>query len=164
MVRMSFAALLCLALLISGCGQSAEEKAVEKQIEKNTGSDATVDLSDNGMNIHGKTEDGEFSVSTGNEVAIPKDFPADIFVYRPSKTTMAMNAPEGYTLALTTEDAKAAVTAAYETEMKAKGWSQVTSMDMGQSSMLAYEKDNRSVNITLAASGKELQINVTASK
>jgi len=161
---MSLAALLCLVLLVVGCGQSADEKAIEKQIEKSTGSDATVDLSEKGMNISGKTEEGEFTVSTGNEVAIPKDFPEDIFIYHPSKTTMAMNVPEGYSLTLTTSDNKADVLSAYSREMTDKGWSQVTSMETGAGSMLVYEKGERSASISLAASDKELQISVTASK
>jgi hypothetical protein len=83
--------LLCLALMLAGCGKSAEEKAIEKAVEKSTGAGAEVDLSDKGMKISGKTEEGAFSLSTGEGTEIPKDFPADVLIYNPSKVGTAMN-------------------------------------------------------------------------
>lgn len=164
MARISLIVLACMVLLMIGCGQSAEEKAIETQIEKETGTDASVDVSEKGVKLSGKTEEGEFTVTTGDEAEIPKDFPGDIFIYRPSKISMAMNLPEGYSVALTTKDDKSTVMGAYKREMTGQGWAEGATMDMGTSSMLVYEKGDRSASIAIASSEKELQVNVTASK
>jgi len=49
----------CLILLAAGCGETAEEKAMEKKIEEATGADAEVDLSKKGMTVTGETESWE---------------------------------------------------------------------------------------------------------
>jgi len=82
--------LLCLVLIATGCGKTPEEKVIEKRIEEATGADAEVDLSKKGMKISGETESGEFTVSTGEGTEIPKDFPTDVFIYRPSRVMTAI--------------------------------------------------------------------------
>jgi hypothetical protein len=151
----------CLIFLALGCGEKAQEKAVEKQIEEATGGDADVDLSKKGMRITGETEGGEYSITTGEETEIPKDFPTDVFIYRPSKTVMAMKIPEGYSIALTTGDDRSKVVSSYSREMKAEGWSEEASMTMGSQSVLVYEKNGRAANITVVPSDEALQVNVT---
>jgi hypothetical protein len=148
-------------VLATGCGERAEEKAIEKKIEEATGAKADVDLSKEGMKITGETKGGKYTVTTGGETEIPKDFPADVFIYRPSKAMMAMKIPEGYSIALTTSDSQSKVLSAYRQEMKAKGWSEEISMSMGAQSVLGYEKNDRAANITIVPSDKTLQINVT---
>ena len=106
MTKINLILLLCLTLLLGACGKSAEEKAAEKQIEKATGGDADVDISKKGMKVTGKTEEGEFTMSSGDKTEVPKDFPPDVFIYRPSKTVMAMETPDGYSLHLTTQDSR----------------------------------------------------------
>jgi hypothetical protein len=147
--------------LVTGCGERAEEKAMEKKIEKATGAKADVDLSNKGMKITGETEGGKYTVTTGEETEIPKDFPNDVFIYRPSKAIMAMKIPEGYSIALTTRDNRSKVLSAYRQEMKAKGWSEETYISMGPQSVLVYEKNDRAANISIVTSDKALQINVT---
>jgi len=155
---------LCLLILAFGCDKSSEEKAMEKEIEKRTGGTADVDLSKNNMKITGETEGGKYSVSSGEGTEIPKGFPDDVFVYRPSKTAMAMEIPEGYSLALTTPDDSSKVLSAYRQEMKAKGWSEETSMKMESQSVLVYEKDERMVNISIVSAGEGIQISMTVTK
>jgi hypothetical protein len=148
-------------VLVIACGKSAQEEAVEKQIEKAPGAQADVDISKKGMKITGESEGGKYTVSTGEETELPKDFPEDIFIYRPSKTIMAMKMAEGYSIALTTGDDRSKVLSAYREEMKARGWSNETSMSMGTQSVLVYEKDDRAANINIVPSDKGVQINVT---
>jgi hypothetical protein len=156
--------LLCLARMLAGCGKSAEEKAIEKAVEKSTGAGAEVDLSDKGMKISGKTEEGAFSLSTGEGTEIPKDFPADVLIYNPSNVGTAMNMPEGKSLALTTTDDSTKVAETYKREMTAKGWSEQASMNMGAQSMLVYEKGDRIAHITIAPMDDETQITVMVTK
>lgn len=147
-------------VLATGCGERAEEKAIEKKIEKTTGAEADVDLSKKGMKITGETEDGKYTLTTGGETEIPKNFPDDVFIYRPSKAIMAMKIPEGYSITLTTRDKQSKVLSAYRQEMKLKGWSEETSMSMGPQSVLVYKKNDRAANISIVTSDKALQINV----
>jgi hypothetical protein len=148
-------------VLITGCGERAEENAIEKKIEKATGAEADVDLSKKGIKITGETDGGKYTVTTGEETEIPKDFPDDVFIYRPSKAIMATKIPEGYSIALTTRDNQSKVLGAYRQEMKAKGWSEETCMSMGPQSVLVYEKNGRAANISIVTSDNALQINVT---
>ncbi|MDY6973597.1 MAG: hypothetical protein SV775_14920 [Thermodesulfobacteriota bacterium] len=150
----------CFIFLAAGCGEKAKEKAMEKEIEEATGTAADVNLSKNGMRITGETEEGKYTVAAGEETAIPKDFPTDVFIYRPSKAVMAMKIPEGHSIALTTGDDHSKVLSAYGREMKANGWSEKASMNMGSQSVLVYEKSGRAANITIVPSDKALQINV----
>ena len=150
----------CLMLILAGCGKEVQESTMEKKIEQATGGDAEVDLSDDGMKITGKTEEGEYAITSGEETEIPEDFPSDVFIYRPSKAVMAMKVPDGYSVTLTTKDDKAKVVEAYKGQMQAKGWSEEGSMNMGSHSMLVYEKDGRNANINIIPSDDGVQINV----
>ncbi|MBW1963621.1 MAG: hypothetical protein JRI40_00140 [Deltaproteobacteria bacterium] len=147
-------------VFLTGCGERAEEKAMENKIEEATGAKADVDFSKKGMKITGETERGKYTVTTGEETEIPKDFPDDVFIYRPSKAIMALKIPEGYSITLTTRDNRSKVLSIYRQEMNAKGWSEETSMIMGPQSVLVYEKNDRVANISIITSDKALQINV----
>lgn len=157
-----FCFVVCFIILFAvGCGEKAAEKAMEKKIEESTGTDAKVDLSDKGMKVSGETEKGKFSFTTGESVEIPEDFPSDILIYSPSKTMMAMKMPEGHSLSLSTENDVKKVTQTYQREMKAKGWSEETSMNMGNQSVLIYKKENRMANIAIAKGDADTQITIT---
>ena len=161
MTKFNFITLLCMVLLAFGCGKSPEERAIEKQIEKETAGEVDVDLSKKGMKVTGETEGGKYTVATGEETEIPEDFPTDVFIYQPSKTTMAMKVPKGHSIALTTQDDKSKVVNVYKQEMEAKGWAEKTSMTMGPQSMLVYGKNGRVAHINIVPSEEALQINVT---
>lgn len=153
--------IICLAggiLLLSGCGNNAGETALEKQIEKETGADADVDISKDRMHITGETEDGSFSLSSGEGIQIPDNFPSDILIYKPSELKATIDTPNGQSLTFATADDVDTVIGAYKREMKAEGWAEKASMNMGQQSMLVYQKSNRAVQITAGQSGGQTQI------
>jgi len=154
----------CLMFLLVGCGKEVQESAIEKKIEQATGGDAEVDLSDDGMKVTGKTEEGEYEITSGDETEIPEDFPSDVFIYRPSTAVMAMKVPEGHSVTLATKDGKDKVVEAYKKEMEAKGWAEEGSMNMGDHTMLMYVKDGRNANINILPSDDKVQINVVVAK
>ncbi len=156
--------LSCLILMLAACSRSTEEAAIEKQLERATGADADVDLSNEGMTIRGKTEEGEFSFTTGEGTEVPGDFPTDVLIYRPSKVKAAMNVSEGQSLTLTTGDDRQKVQEAYKREMIAKDWSEQASMNMGNQSMLVYEKDDRVAHVTITPEDAETQITIIVGK
>jgi hypothetical protein len=149
---------------IIGCGEKAEEKAIEKQIEKSTGSAAKVDISDNKMEIAGSTEEGNFTMSMGESVEMPKDFPTDIFIYKPSKTVAAIKMAEGYSISLKSESDVAKVAKAYQKEMKSEGWSEKATMNFSGQQVLVYEKEDRIANIAIASTEGETNISLTIGK
>ncbi len=153
--------LFCLILFAAGCGETGEEKAMENKIEEATGADAEVDLAKKGMKVTGETEGGKYTVSTGESTEIPEDFPTDVLIYRPSKAIAAMKIPEGYSVSLTTGNDVPTVTKTYNREMKASGWSEETSMNMGTQSIIVYEKESRVANIMIAPMDGETRITVT---
>ncbi len=156
--------LSCLILMLAGCGKSPDEAAIERQIERATGSDADVDISDDSYKISGTTEDGEFSLSSGEGTEIPPDFPEDVLIYRPSSVSMTMNMPEGQSLTLTTSDDSKKIAEAYKREMIEKGWSEQASINMGSQSMLSYKKEERVANVTIVPSDDETQIMLVVGK
>ncbi|RJX34394.1 MAG: hypothetical protein C4531_04040 [Desulfurivibrio sp.] len=154
--------LCCFLLLLNGCGNSVEEKAVEKKIEKETGAKATVDLSDQGMKITGASEGEKFSVTTGEATEIPKDFPEDVPLYQPSRAVSAVEVAGGYSVTLTTPDAVDKVAANYKEQMTAQGWAEQASMNMGGQNVLVYGKgEGRVANIAVMPVEGETTITVT---
>jgi hypothetical protein len=147
-----------LILMLAGCGGSTQEKAVEKQIERETGSDADVDISGDNLKISGQTEEGAFTLSSGEEADIPEDFPDDVLIYTPSSVSMTMNTPEGHSLTLKSSDDSKKILETYKREMVAKGWSEQASINMGAQSMLTYKKGDRAANINVGQSDGETQI------
>ncbi|MBW1850765.1 MAG: hypothetical protein JRJ15_04925 [Deltaproteobacteria bacterium] len=153
--------IVLLVFFALGCGESVEERAMEKKIEEATGGEAEVNLSENGMKVTGETENGKFAFSTGESIEIPKDFPSDVLIYSPSTAVMAMKMPEGHIVSLTTTDDVKAVRKTYQQKMKAKGWSEETSMNMSGQSMLIYKKENRIASISIAQADDATQISVS---
>ena len=147
--------LTCLVAL-SGCGKSPQEKAIEKSIEENTGSPASVKMSDDGVSI--RTSKGE--LATGSAAQIPAGFPKDIYVYKGAKVLSSMTMPGGQMLTLETADPLARVAEAYQKEMTAAGWKQVMAMDNGDSRMLSYARDKLSAQVTISA-GSDAQTTIT---
>ncbi|MFH1217954.1 MAG: hypothetical protein V1706_15790 [Pseudomonadota bacterium] len=156
-----YLALCCFLLLTNGCGNSTEEKVVEKQIEKETGGKADVDLSDKGMKITGESEGEKYSVTTGAATEIPQNFPADVHLYQPSKPVQAVEVTGGYSVSLATPDGVEKVASSYKEQMVSKGWTEQASMNMGGQTMLVYEKENRTATIAVMPLEGETHITVT---
>ena len=107
----------CFLFLLNGCGDSVEEKVIEKKIEKETGAKTEIDLSEKSMKITGATEGEKYSVTTGDATEIPKDFPEDVPLYHPAKAVGAVEVAGGYSVSLTTGDDIAKVASSYKEQM-----------------------------------------------
>lgn len=151
----------CFLLILNGCGNSAQENAIEKIIEKETGSKAEVELSQKGMKITGESEGEKYSVTTGDATEIPKGFPEDVPLYSPSKALGATAVDSGYSLLLATGDNIDKVTSGYRKQMISRGWSELSSMNIGGQQMLVYEKEGRAANIGIMSVEGETRITVT---
>ncbi|HOW67699.1 MAG TPA: hypothetical protein P5186_20560 [Candidatus Paceibacterota bacterium] len=150
-------------MALAGCGQKTDEaiaeKAAEKAIAKQTGGPADVDLKEDGVRI--KTKDGEMNFSSGGNLQVPAKFPSDVLVYPGAKLQTAIEIPEGFSLRLTTKDPVAKVVETYLKELPAQQWSKEMSMDMGSNSMLAFKKENRTVNVVVSSEDNETSVSLT---
>lgn len=158
--------------VLTSCGgkakPSADEAALEKAIEASAaaqGHDVDVDISKGTMNL--KTNDGQTTVATGENVAIPADFPKDIPIYAGATTQMAVKdaVSNGHTVQLQTSADVDAVTEYYKKEAGSQGWSEDTVMTQGAPqpmTMMSFKKDNRFLSIIIAKQDDGTSITLTS--
>jgi len=158
--------LVCSVVLVSGCGKAKKsvseriaEKAIEMSLKNEDGTSAKVDLSKGTMTI--KTKDGETAVISGEGASVPADFPKDVYLVTGAKIQMSMKTPDGYVLNMQVEQAAAKIAATYETELKAQGWAQEASFDMGDTRSLSYKKDDRQLAIIMNKSDEATAVMIT---
>jgi hypothetical protein len=147
------------SILLLSCGQSAEEAAVEKAIEKESGGKAKADISKDKMVI--KTEEGQMTIDASGGAEIPADFPEDVFVYKGAAVIMSMSQPDGFVLSLSTADGVDKVKAAYGESMASNGWKEETNFQMGAQSMISYKKGGRIASVMLVEDQGKTNINLT---
>ena len=178
---------LAACVAAAGCGKKSEEKLSEKLTEKlleqslsQDGVKAKVDLSGDAMSFTTTDADGKQSnvrmdgdslvvegpdgVQTfraGGAGEMPKDFPADVYVLSGAEVVSSITAPGGANLSLKSASSKADVVAQYAAEMKAKGWTTESTMDMGETAMLSFAKDNRRASVIVQVEDGATSINLT---
>lgn len=142
-IRLSIAVALTALLVAPGC-KKAQDAAVETAIERATG--AKVEKDGDTMTI--KTEQGEVKVATaedGGTVAMPADFPKDVYLPADNKLASAMDMAGMQMLNMTTPQELAGVSADIEKSMQGQGWKREMAMQAGGGSTLMYSKDKRQV-------------------
>ena len=142
-IRLSIAVALTTLLVAPGC-KKAQDAAVETAIERATG--AKVEKDGDTMTI--KTEQGEVKVATaedGGTVAMPADFPKDVYLPADNKLASAMDMAGMQMLNMTTPQELAGVSADIENSMQGQGWKREMAMQAGGGSTLMYSKDKRQV-------------------
>ena len=142
-IRLSIAVALTTLLVAPGC-KKAQDAAVETAIERAIG--AKVEKDGDTMTI--KTEQGEVKVATaedGGTVAMPADFPKDVYLPADNKLASAMDMAGMQMLNMTTPQDLAKVSADIEKSMQGQGWKREMAMQAGDGSTLMYSKDKRQV-------------------
>ena len=150
-------------MVMFGCGEKAGEKAAEEMAEKALESsfdgEAEVDIEKESIRI--ETEEGEMTMTMGDSVKLPADFPKDVFMYNGAELSMAMEHPQGFNLSLQTKDDMSKVLEVYLAEMTEKGWTKEMSMDMGGQKMMAFKKEERAVSVMISSDEEMTQITLT---
>jgi hypothetical protein len=139
MVAILFAA----AGAMGGC-QRAGEAIAERAIEGASGD--KVDIDQHGDTVSIKTEQGEMKVATaedGGSVALPADFPSDVFLPTQRAVNSAMDMGGMKMVNVTTSAAPSVVSADVEKAMQAQGWKREMAMQAEGSSTLIYTKEQR---------------------
>lgn len=149
-------------LLGLGC-KSPSQMATEKMIEAAAGGKANVDVNGNTIKVETKEGTAEFG---GNK--LPDNWASDAPVY-PGATIQFSGAanPEngkaGTMVMLQTKDSGTTVLEYYKKELESQGWKINGTYQAGASATLAATKDNRTIGITIAASGEQTMITVGVS-
>ena len=144
-IRLSIAVAVAALLVAPGC-KKAQDAAVETAIERATGSKVDVDKDGNTMTI--KTEQGDLRIATaedGGSVAMPANFPKDVFLPAENTLASAMDMGGMQMLNMTTPQELAAVSADIEKSMQDQGWKREMAMQAGGGNTLMYSKDKRQV-------------------
>lgn len=140
-------------------GRKAFEAAIEHAVEKETGKQATVETSPQGIVI--QTQDGNsMRLDTGSG-GVPADWPSDVPVYPGGKIGMSMKVGNGLTLTLETADAPAQVAEFYRSKLA--HLKQEAAVDMGTSQTLIWADQSKPLQITLSVgrSARQTQTTVT---
>lgn len=155
------------ALAAAGCGKKVAEIAAEKAIEysaKADGQDVKVNIQSGDETMVVESKDGSFA--TGENVAIPENFPKDVPVYKGLKPTMSstMGGEGSFMLSGTIEDSPDDAATYYSREAAANGWTETTKISQPQMIMLAYEKDDRAMTIMSSSEAGSTSLSITVAK
>jgi hypothetical protein len=135
---------LSITLALAACAQKAEEATAEAAIEAAAGGKADVDINGGNTQITMQTEQGAAVMNSGENLALPADFPSDVVLADERKVVSVFAAAGATVLSYTTSGKLADLVAGQDAAMKAKGWTQTMSMNSdAATSMLVFNKDGR---------------------
>jgi len=142
-----FVGALALVLTASGCGEKTlVENQMERQLEKNLGGDAKVQV--DGENVNIQTEQG--SLQVGEDVSLPQDFPSDVYVIDGQLMSAMKNVVgAGYQVVVKSDKTPKDAQELYETKLKEQGWKITTSMNLGTAAVVSAQKGKRVVSVSL---------------
>lgn len=150
-------AILIVAVMLSGCG----EKAAEKAIETSTGGSVDVDFDDNSMKIN--TNAG--SLEVGEKVSLPAGFPSDVHVVDGTiVTAMTITEGETYTVSIQTSKTVNSVKKEYESELASDGWDVTMSLAVEDGFTMSAEKGDRMVIISIGSEDEGALVVLSTSK
>jgi len=140
------------------------EKVAERNLERQSGGKADVKIRDGKVSI--KTKDGEFTAATGGAASIPSDFPSDVYLLKGAQTLATVKVPEGFSVTLQSKESLDAIVAKYAAEMKALGWAEETTVNMGKHVMTAYQKESegRKVSVSVSQTAQGTHVLVTVAR
>lgn len=154
-----------LSLLGAGCNpisnavdqakKSATDRIVEKMIEGQTGGDVKINSKDGSVTIKDDKNGG--TVSYGEEVRIPSDFPTEVPRYPGAKTILAyaQESTKQASLSQMTSDDVDKTQKWFEDTLKGQGYTREQMMDLGEGRILQYVKGMSKVDIVLTRSAGE---------
>ncbi len=162
-VTLVLAILLAVPFILTGCGKSPEEKAIEKFVEQKSGGKVKYDASQGKVTV----KDGDATITSGGNVKVPDTFPKDVPVYPNAQVLNSVTAADIVHVTLISKDDIEKIVAAYKENMKQQGWKETTALTIGTTVTMAYDKDKRhaTVAISQAEKGKTgIQLQVSQKK
>jgi|LSQX01.1.fsa_nt_gb hypothetical protein len=146
--------LLASAVLSGAAGcQRAADAAAEAAIERASGEKVAVDRDGNRMRI--STSEGEVTIATGEGIALPADFPDDLFLPASYGVSSVMDIGGARLVSLEADGSVAAMFDSAREAMEGKGWSQTLAMQQAESAMLGFSRDGREATYTFTRRGDD---------
>ena len=156
LVRIS--CVLLLTLSFSGCGESLVEMATEKAIESGMAEGSNVEINGDGGGIKIDTPDGSVNMQTGESLALPEGFPADLPI--PEGITWQMvqsSQADGKNIVLvqgTVASPLDKVASSIRGKLAEQKWETVsTFMQAGEMEMLSFKKEERELSVSITKDG-----------
>lgn len=143
-----------LILLAVGC-QKAADAATEAAIERASGQKVQLDRDGNRLRISTGNGADEVSVVTGEGIALPADFPGDLFLPADYGVSSVMDIGGARLLNLQSTGAVATVFEDARSAMQDRGWSQTLAMQQADNAMLGFSRDGREATYTFTRHGDE---------
>ena len=131
--------------------EKVAEEVIENALEKDGKSgDAEVDLSSGKVEV--KTDKGKLSYGAGKNVEIPKNFPTDVTIPKNITVKMAIESEGNFNIMGESDAESGALSDQEIKDAESNGWKKKTDMNMGNARIMAFEKENRKLTITVANS------------
>lgn len=155
------AVLMAAALLFSGCAKmlgNAMEKAVEKAIEKDSGS--KVDISSDDGSVSVKGEDGS-TLQAGENVKWPGNTPADVPELKKASFTLVSSDKENFMIAF--EKTEQGTIENYIADLVKAGFEETSTFKSDTGIMNTYTKNKLQVGVSYSTDDKTgiITINIT---
>lgn len=150
MKKIFLSGFFCFFLLGGGCVNTMAEKAIETQIESQTGGTVDVNIEDNAATYRDAQTGGMVSVGSG--IALPDDFPKDFPVYNGniSIVSAASIPDQGVSLTFSSQDTSEEVATWYENTLTSEGWTRDQSYDLQGQVMRSYLKANERIAVSIS--------------
>lgn len=153
---------LCGALLsLAACRPSPPEAA----IASTTGQRVDIDGDRHRLTV--KTGQGEMTLSGGQDLALPKGFPADVYLPGGYRVRQVIDMAKATVVTVSVPDASAELIAEAGSAMRSHGWRQaMSSTNANGTGLLVFEKDRRRAAMTFGIHGtsgeRVIQVQLTA--
>ena len=141
-----------LAVAVAGC-QRAADAAAEAAIERASGQRVDIDRDGDRMRI--RTADGEVGFASGNGIALPDDFPDDLFLPDSYGVSSVMDIGGARLLSLESGGSVPSMFDAARASMEGRGWSQTLAVQQAESAMLGFSQGEREATYTFTRSGDD---------
>lgn len=151
--------------LIAACSTATQEKAMERQIEKETGGNADVNINSDGS-MHVETTEGTYDAGSNT---LPAGWPADVPAYAGAAITFSASVnPQtgkpGKAVAMTTTDSGQIVLDFYKKTLVSGGWAIATSMQTADMNILSATKGDQVVTMMIRPADGQTMITIGVDK
>lgn len=140
-------------LLLPACSRRSVERAMERQIEQETGGSADVDIQSDGA-VKIETEEGTYNAGSNRLI---EDWPEDAPIYAGAEVQFSgaansANGKPGAAAVLITTNPASDVLSFYKAELKAKGWTVTTTMESQGTTIIGATKGARAFSLMIGPS------------
>lgn len=154
---------LLLALHLAGCGGSTEEEIAETVIESGMPDGTKVEINEDGGNIKIDTPEGSVNMQTGESVALPENFPADLPI--PEGITWQMvqsSQADGKDMLIAQGSVPSpldSVASSVRGKLAEQGWETVSTFNQaGEMEMLSFKKGERVLSVSITKEADKTQL------